>query len=229
MRCTCTLTSVTLLAFARIMTAVLKSVGMLAVVAVLASCAPQLNQYNADRYYDLGLEKEFSGDYAGAREAFRRALINAKSGKAQPSYVSAVLYNLGRMHGYTCDFESSDRLIVESLFAERALESPDPANITKRLSELARLSFDRQYFEQSTKYYSEVIPMLEKLGVLEDDPVGYAYFLEGYSNALERLGSTGAASEVYDRAKSLRTDNSGITAKFIPLEYRDVCSGSAAL
>ncbi|MDH3747720.1 MAG: tetratricopeptide repeat protein [Gammaproteobacteria bacterium] len=211
------------------MTAVLRHIGIFSALIFLASCAAPINRYNADRYYEIGLENEFSGNYARAREAFNRALINADLAGAPPSYISAVLYNLGRMHGYTCDFESAEQLLMEALATERALETPDPVNIAKRLSELARLSFDLEKFEQSANYYSEAVPVVEQLGILRDDPVGYAYFLEGYSDALRRLGRTDAASAESNRAKLLKSENEGVSANFVPIEYRDVCVGETAL
>jgi tetratricopeptide (TPR) repeat protein len=211
------------------MTPVLRLPLVLVAIVSITSCAAPINQYNADRYYELGLENEFSGNYAAAREAFNRALINAELAGATPNYISAVLYNLGRMHGYTCDFESAVQLLTDALKAERSLDMPDSVNIAKRLSELARLSYDLGNFEQSARFYSEVIPLLEQLGIQEDDPIGYAYFLEGYSKTLAQSGRPEVAANEVDRANLLRSANAGKSAAFIPVEYHDVCVDEAAL
>jgi len=191
---------------------------------LLTSCAAPINKYNADRYYELGRENELSGNYGAAREAFNRAFINADLAGAPPNYMSAILYNLGRMYGYTCDYESAEQILQEALASEISLDVPDPVNIAKRLSELARLSFDMEKYEQSSDYYSEAIPILEQLSIQQSDPIGYAYYLEAYSSVLSALGRTEPSVENMKRAARLRIENAGASPGFVPIEYHDVCN-----
>lgn len=186
-------------------------------------CATDLNRINASKYYELGLRAEAAGDYRGAHEAFRRALINAGSANARPEYVSAVKYNLGRMTGYLCDYTQAESILLDSLQTEQRLRSSAPGNITKRLSELARLTYDMGKYPESAAYFERVLPEIERLGVVEKDPVGFALFLEDYASALEKKGDASKAAEIAARAVELKAKHPGRAAGFTPVHYRDVC------
>jgi tetratricopeptide (TPR) repeat protein len=192
-------------------------------LTLLNGCAHDLNRVNAQRYYDVGLRAESARDWPAAKEAYRRALINARLAQAPQDGISATTYNLGRMTGYTCDFAEAENLLREALQLEQTLPSPDVSNVTKRLSELARISFDQGKFQESASYYERSVPELEKLNVLNIDPMGYAIYLEDYATALDRSGNTNKATQIRKRAESIRSNNTGKSAKFIPLHYRDIC------
>lgn len=183
--------------------------------------------FGEDFNFAAGGQYELDGDYTAARDSFAKALESARSSGQAPTYVSAVLYNLGRMEALTCDFDSGEQLLMEALTMERGLDSPGPANITKRLSELARLSSTQGKFEQSASYYDEAIPLLEQLNIEDIDPVGFADFLDGYSAVLSQLERSEAAS-VTARASGLRSENEGKAAQVAPVEYHEVCEGETA-
>ena len=73
-------------------------------VILTSGCATRMNMMNAEKYYDLGLQEEFRGNYSGAKEAYWRALVNYHSAGASKAYISASMYNFGRMAGHTCDY-----------------------------------------------------------------------------------------------------------------------------
>lgn len=197
---------------------------MLCLAASSASAlVGSINLKNAEKYYMLGLQLESRKDWSGAREAYSRALVNERSGGAPAALVSATLFNLGRMIGYTCDFPSAEESLQESLKTERALPNPGEANVTKRLSELARLTFDMGKFGDSVAYYREAVPSLEQLGVASKDPIGFATYLDAFAASLEASGEGADAAKVRERAAKLRSDNPGKSAGFVPVEYRDVC------
>lgn len=183
-----------------------------------------INRKNMEIYFNLGLEREQGKDYEGAKEAYSRALINARSGEASATTISALLFNLGRMTGYTCDFSSAAQILKESLDAERALPQPGKANITKRLSELARLTFDMGLFRDSVDYYEQAIPMLEQFGVDSSDPVGFANYLTDFSKSLDSSGNISRSAQVRVRAETLIAANIGKPAQFTPIYYHDVCA-----
>ena len=128
------------------------------------------------------------------------------------------------MTGYSCDFATAKQYLVEALELERALDEPNEVNVSKRLSELARLSFDMGEFQASVDYFAEAVEQLEGLSIESLDPIGFADFLQTYAAALEETGAAelagcgqGSSIGVAARRTATRKRNS------FPVEYRDVC------
>jgi hypothetical protein len=196
---------------------------MLLVCVVVAGCATDINMKNAQRYYNAGLQAEAARDWPAAREAYRRSLINARSGGGSPALVSAATYNLGRMTGYTCDYPAAEVQLRESLTLEQALPKPDRGNITKRWSELARLYQDEGRDQDAVVLYALAVPELEKFDLPQKDPVGFADYLDDYARSLNKTGQASAANAMLARAAELRAKNPGRPAQFRPLYFHDVC------
>ena len=108
------------------------------------------------------------------------------------------------MTGYVCEYAQAEALLVESLRLEETLGSPSPANLTKRLSELARLTYDEGKYGDAVGYYERAVPRLERMGVQQSDPLGYAAFLEDYVNSLKRVGRQEDATSIEARAAGIR-------------------------
>jgi tetratricopeptide (TPR) repeat protein len=196
--------------------------GVLGLVFVLTACVPAINQVNADRYYELGLQAEAARNWRSARQAYSRALANAKSSGAPVAYVSAVTYNLGRMTGYTCNYDEAEQLLLDALALEEKVLPINASNMTKRWSELGRLNYDQGKFKTAAIWYSKAIPELERLGVSSSDPIGFARFIEDHADALDKAGDS-SATLWRERASTLRKANSSRSANFLPTYYRDVC------
>ncbi|CAA0080279.1 Uncharacterised protein [Halioglobus japonicus] len=192
-------------------------------LCLIGGCAHSINQYNADRYYELGLAAEQQQNWGAAREYYWRAWVNARDGNAAPEYQSAVLYNLGRMMGYTCDFQQSEALLRESLDREVPLSGPDSANISKRLSELARLNFDQEKYSEAASYYARAIPMVQRLGIEKDDPVILANSLNELSQAYQLSGQAALAVASAEEAATIRARNKGHAVGFVPVRYTTGC------
>ena len=195
----------------------------LAVSVVVTGCATEINQKNADTYYEAGLRAEASKNWSGAKEMYFRSLVNARSSGASPAYISAVTYNLGRMTGYTCEYTDAEKLLLESLALEQGLAVPNMVNLTKRWSELAQIAYDQGKYAESAKWFALAIPELEKLNIVSKDPIGYAVYLEDYAKSIEKSGQVQQANAIRQRAASLRSSNPGASASFKPIYYRDVC------
>ena len=191
----------------------------------MVGCATDINRINASRYYDAGLAFEARKQYEQAREAYWRALVNYRSAGGPQSAISAATYNLGRMTGMTCNFPLAEQFLQEALKLEEQLTSPEPGNITKRLGELANISFALDKFEESAAFYERAVPRLEQLGIIQDDPIGYALYLDGYANALDKAGMSAKGAEIRRRASAIRDQNAAKTARFSPVYYNNVCSG----
>ncbi|WP_141514148.1 hypothetical protein [Ramlibacter sp. WS9] len=196
---------------------------LIALVALLATPVWASDRRAADRIYDQGLRAEFAGDYVRARDAFDKVLRQARAAGLGPEYVSAATYDLARMTGYTCDFVRAKELLLEALSLEQALPAPGPGNVTKRLSELARLSYDQGNFAESAAYYERVVPELERLGVLKLDPNGFANLLDDHAIAVSRSGDEQRAGSIRAKAGDVRSKNAGVPVRFSPVYYRDAC------
>ena len=202
-----------------------KGIAPCVAVVVIGGCGftEQINMKNADKYFDLGLRAEAQGNYAGAREAFWRAWVNARSGDASPAYKSAVLYNLGRMTGYTCDFGEAERLLREALNAEVAISGPESANISKRLFELSRLSYDQGKYDQAAEFYERAIPMCIHLGCLNDDPVAVAKSYDELAQAYKAIGNATKSKAAAAAATDVRSRNPNAEVRFVPVRYNSMC------
>jgi tetratricopeptide (TPR) repeat protein len=207
------------------MTTTLVRITAVAMLIGLQACASHTSPSNAARdYYDAGLRYEAAKNYEAARLAFQHALTAANEQHLPPATISAATYNLGRMTGYTCDFPAALKFLGDSLREEEALKAPDAGNITKRLSELARLTFDMQMYSRSAAYYERDVPALEKAGVVNIDPIGFALLLDDAGAAFEKSGDAAKAGDAHRRATVLRASNPTRAAGFTPLYYRDVCA-----
>ena len=190
---------------------------------LLVSCAADVNRVNAYRYYDAGLSLEARGQYEQAREAYWRSLVNFRSAGGPQEAISAATYNLGRMTGLTCNLPLAEEFLQEALRLEEKLPSSAPGNITKRLGELANVSFALGKYELSVQYYERAIPMLEQSGIEKDDPIGYAAYLDGYVGALEKAAMPSKASEIRSRAIALREAGGTKRAIFVPASFDEAC------
>jgi len=193
-------------------------------LVLFSGCAHQLNLINAQKYYELGLQEEFRGNYSGAKEAFWRSFVNYRDAGASKAYISAAIYNLGRMTGYMCDFTKADELLKEALVLERDVTGGETTlNITKRLGELARLASARHEYEESIGYYKEAVPGLENLGVLESQPIEFAIFIEDYAFVLEKAHYLQFAQEQTAKAKAIREEHKGDSAQYEFVYYDQLC------
>ncbi len=192
-------------------------------ILFLAGCAGVINMKNADRYYQAALEAEWASDYEHSKNMYYRSFVNARSASASKEYISATLYGYGRMLGYTCNLPDAEAALKESLVLEREASGLVNANISKRLSELGRLSVGQEKYNEASLYFGEAVPMLEELGMLDSDPIGYADYLVSFSGVLEKIGENEKAVKVVKKAQSIKDKNVGKKAKFVPVGYGNDC------
>jgi hypothetical protein len=77
---------------------------------------------------------------------------------------------------------------------------------------------------EAAKYFSEAVPMLEQLGLLESDPVGYAQYLEFYSLALKESGQSELAVTTLKKSENIISKNPHVEPKFIPINFSAICA-----
>lgn len=190
---------------------------------LLSGCASELNKRTSAKYYEAASRSEAIGDFASAKESYRRALINAKMGDAPPEAISAVMYGFGKMQGYTCDYEAGDQTLRESISLEMALPHPEQINLTQRYSELARLAMARRKPSEAVGYFQKAIPLMEPMNIRTSDPIGFAKYLDDYALVLSEVGDHQTSNEIRAQSAELRMKNPGVYAKFIPRYYQDAC------
>ena len=196
-------------------------------VILTSGCATRMNMMNAEKYYYLGLEEESRGNYSGAKEAYWRALVNYHTAGAPKAYISASMYNFGRMAGHTCDYPKAAEYLQQALSMEKKIADREfTPNITKRLGELARLSSARKMYKESADYYQEMIPGLESLGVPGQDPIGFANLIDDYASVLSKIDQEPLAQIQHDKAERIRRENSDAEAIFKPEYYERECGSS---
>lgn len=182
--------------------------------------------FGHDKNHDAGLEAERAGDYRLAEQRFELVLSNARSDRLpDDSFISMVTYNLGRMKGYLCKGKEAEQLLFEALKLEEKVSGPESRIIAARLSELGRFYYDHSQFDRAVLFYSRAIPAVQKLDVELDDPLAFADMIEEYAKALENVGRPQDAQAAKQQAGSLRANNPGKKARFVPVRYNRSCSG----
>ncbi len=146
--------------------------------------------------------------------------MTARLAGADRATMSMLTYNFGRTTGYTCHLEEAEKYLLEALELEKGVTGPESSISAMRIFELARFYFDRGDYEKSINFYSRGLPVVEKLGVSQSDPVSLANAYEEYSVALTRLGRAADASIPAQRAAELRISNLGRNAGFTPTRYK---------
>jgi len=140
----------------------------------LVGCAAHINKKNAEKYHEWGTQAEQKGDFKLAKQNYSRALINARMGNSPKSGISMVTYNLGRVTGYLCDYEESEKLLLDSLRLEEEAIGPESGLTSMRLLELARLNYDQGHFQKAIPYFSRGVSIVEKLDIENSDPIGFS-------------------------------------------------------
>jgi tetratricopeptide (TPR) repeat protein len=194
-----------------------------AAMMVLSACAQDLNLKNAARYHNAGLAAEHAGDYPGAEQAYYRALINFRDGGASESSLSMELYNLARMEGYDCKYDEAEAHLRTALEIEERLSGPSSSLTTKRLFELARLTYDRGRYTDSAAYYARAIPAVQQLGIEQEDPVTLAAALDEYATALRRTGQGEMANRATAEAGDVRARHPDARKKYNFVRYTQPC------
>ena len=182
--------------------------------------ANRLNMKEAEIHYNAASEFEYKGDYQSAKEQYAKALVNAKLGGGEPALISMLTYNYGRMLGLTCQYEESEKNLLEALNIEKSVSGSDSGTISMRLFELARLDHDNNKYEKSIPYFEEGIPIVEKLGIERSDPIGYSLILEIYKDSLSQLNQSDKVNQIQMKIDKLKSDNPGKTPGYEPISYK---------
>jgi len=190
------------------------------VCTVLAGCVSGINRKEAEIHFDAAQRFDVQGDYVSAREHYGKALINARLAGADPATISMLTYNFGRTTGYTCHLDEAEKHLLLALEMEKSITGSESGISTKRQFELARFYFDQNQYEKATSYYAVGIPAVEKLGITESDPIGFAAALDEYAMALAQTGRITEAATAKQKAAQLRQQYPDVKPAFVPTRYK---------
>lgn len=197
---------------------------LIAAATGLSGClAHAVNEKNGLRYHEAALEAEQAGDFKTAERDYFRALVNFRDGDLPESYLSMELYNLGRMEGYNCKYGDAKAHLLDALQREERFSGPESSLTTKRLFELARLSYDRGEYADAAIYYGRGIPAARKLGLEKTDPITLANALDEYTTALRYAGRSEEATVSASAADAIRASHPGEQAKYRFVRYTRRC------
>ncbi len=201
-------------------------IALITVSILLVGCGNPINRKTAENYHQWGLEAEWGGNYELAERNYSRALINAQLGHSPDAGIAMASYNLGRVKGYLCKDQEAEKLLLDSLALEEKVTGPKSPIITKRLFELARFYYDHAQYKKSKPYYARAIPMVKEYGIEQSDPIALANAIEEYAITLKKLGENSAASSANKEAETLKNNNPGKKAGFVPVRYNQ-CANKA--
>jgi len=186
---------------------------------ILSGCASVSLQLNLNYEGNIALEK---GRYEDAKQKFQ-ASLNQSLSVNDAEYAAIAMYGLGRSSGYLCQFEESESWFLKSIKARESLPDKSYAYISQNIMELARLYKANRKYAKANIQFERVIPILEKLGIKESDPVGYAGGLEDYIFILEAVGNVDKAKKIASVVSKLKLDNPNRQAYFVAKQYPSNC------
>jgi tetratricopeptide (TPR) repeat protein len=187
---------------------------------LLFGCSNPINAVTAQRYYDAGEVAEQRNDLPLAQKNYWNAYGNARWGNLGPSAEAYPLYEFARVSGYM-----GDHAAAATNFA-KVLELIDQANgdadtlRAPTLTEYARLLHDTDQHEKAVDVFQAAIIELSAMGILEEDPLGFALFLEDYAASLRETNRSEEADEVEARVEAIRSEHPDEKPLFVPRRYK---------
>jgi len=180
-----------------------------------------INARTASKYYDWGMEAEKNGDLTLARQNYSRAYINAQLGNLGPGPEAYILYDWARVTGYLGMFDDAEKGFNDVLMLIEKAEGKADNLRPPTLAELARLLHDTNQHEKAIPIYEKALIELEKHDVEKGDPMGFAVFLDDYSQSLRAADLVSRADEVAERVRLIQENNKDSSAKFIGRRYKN--------
>jgi tetratricopeptide (TPR) repeat protein len=202
----------------------MKRLLIISLAFLVEGCANPINRYTAGRYYEMGMEEEYRGNLEAAREAYRRATLNADWGNLGPGAKAYTLYEYGRVSGYLCMHDEAEKYLKESLALQDKDQSVRAELCAPTLLELARFYYDINRKAEALPYYEEGIELVRKLDIEKTDPVRFATVLEEYAACLQVAGKMDAVQSIDQEAKNLRATHAGQSSEEPFQRYNTRCS-----
>jgi tetratricopeptide (TPR) repeat protein len=198
----------------------MKKYFVIALLFSLVGCVSAINEKNAHRYADAGLQAQQSGDWESARIYWSRAVVNTRLAGTSEKNISITTYEYGRSAGVTCFFEEAEASLNESLEITKRINGP----VHLVVLELARLNYDQSKFYKAVSYYESLPALYADLEAETKDPIGVAFVYEEYSESLANSGDK-EKSDIYRKlASKLRSNGNSSNSKTERTPYGKHCS-----
>ena len=169
----------------------------------LHSCSTKLS-IGVVNHLDIAYQYQDNADWKAARDHFGKALTQAESEGAHGRYLAIINYEYGRALGVTCSFKESEYHLLKAL----ELDDKNGGESFKDLTELARLQYDQEKYSKANIYYEKSFSALDQWDAEKKAPIAYADLLIEYSEAHQRLGNSGRAKDILNKAMAIRNRNS---------------------
>jgi tetratricopeptide (TPR) repeat protein len=189
-------------------------------LSLLASCTNPINAYTAQQYYEYGVQAENGGDLVLAQRNFSRAYVNAQIGNLGPKAEAYYLYELARVTGYAGAYADSEKAFIDVLaLIEKSKGQADKLR-PPTLSEYARLLHDTGRHAKAVPIYERAASELERVGIMNSDPLGFASLLDDYVGSLAAAGFSQRSAEVARRSASIKEAHKAVSPQFKARRYK---------
>jgi len=191
---------------------------------LLGACAHSINLHTAENYFHTGEYLVRNNNWGEAREAFRRAWINANAGRANDRAMAVYAYEYGRSSGAICDWQGSEKGLLSAYELDQAADGP----VYMSLYEIARMYHAKGDIQKAYEYFARAKTALDAIQAETQDAIGYADFLKGYALVLEQLGRASEAADLRKRESEIREVFKG-KKSFVDLTpYGEFCDQNPA-
>ena len=192
------------------------------IALVISGCATQINQRNAQKYWNAATIARDQGNWQLARSNWSKTIVNGNLGGVDQRNMSIAYYEYGRASGILCIWEEAENGLTKSLEIDRSNSGP----VHLPLIELARLNYDQRKFAQAAKFFREAKPIVDSFNAETQDPLGYAEFLEEFSESIEKSTGGQETSQYRKRANQLRATFPDGTKRTERTPYGTECNAS---
>lgn len=168
-----------------------------------------------------------TGEYEEALKFYSEALKLAEKDDSL-QYRAIAMYGLARANAHLCRVDAADQWFRDSISLRESLpDEPAIAWVTQNWLEYARFLYSRGRNNDAVSYFGRAVPVLEKMGIEEMDPIGYADMLDAYESAMLSIGMTAEAEAQAQRAAQIRQKYPDRQARFRPVPYPTHCEASS--
>jgi hypothetical protein len=186
------------------MKALVATMTILCLTAVIGGCANPLNQVTSNRYGDQCADAERSGWLDLAEQACYRALVNVNIGNLGDEQRSIRMYDLGRIKRQLHKLDEAERLFKDSLAIEDKKATPSYEKIGRRLAELAAVYGGKQQCQTGLPYIERLYSLPYAYEGREKDYVAILFW--AYSQELQKQQPSDLSKKLASRALEMGFD-----------------------
>jgi tetratricopeptide (TPR) repeat protein len=157
---------------------------------------------------ELGMVGKYSGDFADAERAYRRALaIYEECGLGTSTQAASVLHNLGGLAHARRDFVEAESFARQGIAIREAAEGAAGRQLTEDRAALAAILVDLDKHDEARSILIDVVASLQRRSPPE--PFEVAVALHNLGSLQFRLGEVGEAERTLRRALVLKEEALG--------------------